>query len=160
MRSHINLLSGAVLLATIFASAFAQDAPQTVEEQLISADRGVWQAIAGPRPNIEQVSKALAPGYLDIELGVRHSKEQVLKDLLDVRDFSFKYENPRAFILSSTGGYVIAELSYSSVSNGTATAGRVLTTTVFSKYHGRWIAHLHTEMDLKPPVNASAPTTR
>jgi hypothetical protein len=160
MRSHINLLSGLALLVTLFTSAIAQNAPPAVQEQLIAADLGIWQAIGGSRPNIEQVAKALAPQYLDIELGVRHSKEQVLNDLQAVRAFSFKYENPRAFILSATSGYVIAELSYSSVSNGSSSSGRVLTTTVFSKDQGRWIAHLHTEMDMKPAVNTSAPVGR
>jgi hypothetical protein len=160
MRSHINLLSGLGLLVTLFASAFAQNAPQALQAQLIAADRGIWQAIAGSRPNIEQVANALAPEYLDIELGVRHSKEQVLKDLQDVKAFSFKYENPRAFILSSTSGYAIAELSYSSISNGSSSIGKVLTTSVFSKENWRWIAHLHTEMVMKPPVNAPAPTGR
>lgn len=37
--------------------------------------------------------------------------------------------------------------------NGKSAEGRVLTTTVFSKNHWRWLAHLHTEMDMKPPVN-------
>jgi len=45
---------------------------------------------------------------------------------------------------------VIAELSYSSVQNGNAATGKVLTT-IFSKERRLWIAHLHTEMDLKSP---------
>ncbi|MBV8807593.1 MAG: hypothetical protein JO033_02870 [Acidobacteriaceae bacterium] len=55
----------------------------------------------------------------------------------------------RAYVLSPTSGYVIAELSYSSAQNGHAATGKVLTTTVFCKEHGRWMAHLHTEMDVK-----------
>jgi len=47
-------------------------------------------------------------------------------------------------------GYVIAELSHVSVENGNAATGKVLTTTVFGKEHGRWVAHLHTAMDVKP----------
>jgi hypothetical protein len=45
---------------------------------------------------------------------------------------------------------VIAELSYSSVQNGNAATGKVLTSTLFSKEHEQSIAHLHTEMDVKP----------
>ena len=47
-------------------------------------------------------------------------------------------------------GYVITELSHVSVENGNAATGKVLTTTVFGKEHGRWVAHLHTAMDVKP----------
>ncbi len=150
--SHIRLLAGPVLFAALFASAPVQNAPPTVQQELIAADRSIWQALAGSRPNITQVGQALAPDYIDMELGVGHSREEVLKDLQSLTDFSFHYENPRAFSLSPTSGYVIAELTYSSVTNGKSSEGRVLTTTVFSKNDGRWLAHLHTEMDMKPAV--------
>ena len=99
---------------------------------------------------MDQVSAALALDYIDIDSGVRHSREETLKYLQGLTKFSFQYESARAYVLSLTSGYVIAELSYSSVQNGNAATGKVLTTTVFSKEHGRWIAHLHTEMDVKP----------
>ncbi len=156
--SHIKLLSGTLLFAILFARALAQSGPQAVQQQLIAADRSIWQAIAGSRPNITQVSQALAPDYIDMELGIGHTREEVLNDLQGLTAFSFQYENSRAFILSPTSGYVIAELTYSSVSNGRSAAGRVLTTTVFSKDHGRWIAHLHTEMEMKPAVKAATPS--
>jgi hypothetical protein len=153
--SHIRLLSRTFLFAAFFASAFARDAPPAVQRELIAADRSIWQAVAGSRPNTTQVSQALAPDYIDMELGVSHPREQVLKDLESLTDFSFHYENPRAFSLSPTSGYVIAELTYSSVVDGHSLRGRILTTTVFSKDHGRWLAHLHTEMDMPPAKDLS-----
>jgi hypothetical protein len=153
----MRLVSLTVLWVALCASVLAADTPQGIQQQMIDADRGVWQAIAGPRPRIAQVRDALAPEYIDMELGICHSRDDVLKDLEAVTSFSFQYNNPRAFVLSPTSGYVIAELTYSSVSNGASASGRVLTTTVFSKDHGRWIAHLHTEMDLKPDAGAPGP---
>ena len=155
--SHIRLLSGTVLFVTLFASALAQNSPHAVQQELIAADRSVWQAIAGSHPDIARVSQALAPDYIDMEVGVGHPRREVLKDLQGLANFSFQYENPRAFVLSPTSGYDIAELTYSSVLNGNSAAGRVLTTTVFSKDHGRWVAHLHTEMDMKPAVKVARP---
>ena len=147
---YTRLVRGVAFFVTLLGSALAQDASQAIQQQLIAADRGLWQTIAGSHPDLAQLSRGLAPDYIDMELGIGHTREQVLKDLQSVSAFSFQYENPRAFVLSPTSGYVIAELSYSSTSNGATTTGRVLTTTVFSKEHGRWIAHLHTEMDMKP----------
>ncbi len=112
------------------------------------ADRAIWEAMAGERPNSEQVMKALAPDYMDIDGGVRHSRPEVLQFLSSLTKFSFQYVHARAYVLSPTSGYVVAELSYSSVDNGKPGSGRVLTTTVFSKEGGRWLAHLHTEMDM------------
>jgi hypothetical protein len=145
-----RLLACTVLFSTFSAYAPSQNAPHELQKELIGADRGIWEAIAGSHSNIDQVSAALALDYIDIDSGVRHSREEVLKYLQGLTKFSFQYESARAYVLSLTSGYVIAELSYSSVQNGNAAAGKVLTTTVFSKEHGRWMAHLHTEMDVKP----------
>ena len=145
-----QLFAGTLLFGTIFTCALGQSAPNGSQDQLIAADRGIWEAIAGSHPKMDQVSKALAPDYIDMEAGVRHPREEVLKYLQGLTKFSFQYGHARAYLLSPTSGYVIAELSYSSVQNGTAATGKVLTTTVFSKEQGQWIAHLHTEMDIKP----------
>lgn len=139
-----------VLFGTFAAQARSQNAPQALQKELIDADRGVWEAIAGPHPKMDQVSAALASDYIDIDSGVRSPRDEVFKYLQGLTKFSFRYESPRGYVLSPTSGYVIAELSYSSVQNGKAATGKVLTTTVFSKEHGRWVAHLHTEMDMKP----------
>ncbi len=145
---HKRLLAYAVLFGAFSASAPSQNAPHEMQKELIRADREIWEAVAGS--HIDQVSAALALDYVDIDSGVRHSREEVLKYLQGLTKFSFQYESARAYLLSLTSGYVIAELSYSSVQNGSAASGKVLTTTVFSKEHGRWMAHLHTEMDVKP----------
>jgi hypothetical protein len=146
---HIRLFSGAALFCAFLAYAPGQIAAHGLEKELIGADRGIWEAIAGSHPNIDRVGAALAPDYIDIDSGVGHSREEVLQYLQGLTKFAFQYEYARAYVLSPTSGYVIAELSYSSVQNGSAATGRVLTTTVFSKQRGRWMAHLHTEMDEK-----------
>ena len=130
--------------------AAGQNAASGLQQELIAADRGIWEAIAGARPDLAKVTAALAPDYLDVDSGARHSRDEVIGYLRDLTQFTFQYEHARAYVLSPTSGYVIAELSYSSVENGKPAKGRVLTTTVFSKEHGRWVAHLHTEMDIKP----------
>jgi len=145
-----RLLACAVLFGASYVCTAGQNAPRDLQNELIGADRGIWEAIAGSHPNIDQVNAALASDYMDIDSGVRNSRDDVIKYLQGLTKFSFQYQSARAYVLSPTSGYVIAELSYSSVQNGNAATGKVLTTTVFSKEHGRWVAHLHTEMDLKP----------
>jgi hypothetical protein len=140
----------ATFVASSFAGSKAQDAVGQVQDELIAADRGIWQAIAGARPDTDKVRAALATDYLDVDGGVRHSRDETLQYLAGLTDFKFRYANARAYVLSPEAGYVIAELSYSSVQDGKAASGKVLTTTVFGKEGGRWLAHLHTEMDLKP----------
>jgi hypothetical protein len=141
-----------VLFGTFSADDPGQNASHELQRELIAADRGIWEAVAGSHANVDQVSAMLATDYVDIDSGIRHSREDALQYLLGLTKFSFRYEAARAYVLSLTSGYVIAELSYSSVQNGNAASGKVLTTTVFSKERGRWMARLHTEMDMKPQV--------
>lgn len=147
-----QLLACTFLFGTVSACAFAQNTPNDLQKELVAADKGIWQAIAGLRSNMDQVSSALASDYVDIDSGVVHSRKEVFEYLHGLTKFSFTYQSARAYVLSPTSGYVIAELSYSSVQNATAATGKVLTTTIFSKEQGRWMAHLHTEMEIKPPT--------
>lgn len=143
-------MAGTGLFGIFLACTSGQSVPPRVQQELIDADRGIWEAIGGSHPKLDQVSAALAPDYIDIDSGVRHPRAEVFQYLQGLTNFSFQYGNARAYVLSPTSGYVIAELNYSSVQNGNAATGKVLTTTVFSKKNNRWIAHLHTEMDMKP----------
>jgi hypothetical protein len=139
-----------VLCAFLLAPISVHSETQTVQQQLIAADRGIWQAIAGPHPDIDKVMQLLAPDYLDIDSGTTNSRADVRKFLEGLTNFSFQYENPRAFALSPASGYVIAEIAYASIADGKTSKGRVLTTTVYSRESGHWLAHLHTEMEMKP----------
>lgn len=145
------LLSTAALFAVVPTCAPGQSASSALQEQLITADRAIWQAIAGAHPQMDRVSAALAPDYVDIDSGVRHSREEVFEYLRSLTNFSFHYESARAYVLSPTSGYVTADLSYSSTESGKPTSGKVLTVTVFAKEKGYWKAHLHVEMEPGKP---------
>jgi hypothetical protein len=71
-----RLLVCTVLFGAFSTYAPSQDAPQELQKELIEADRGIWKAIAGSHSNIDQVSAALAPDYVDIDSGVRHSRDE------------------------------------------------------------------------------------
>ena len=145
----VHTLTTLVLIATFSANAHSQSVMTELQQELTKADHGIWEAVAGKHPDIPKVSAALADDYLDIDSGTRHSRQEAIDYLKGLTNFSFEYAAARAYVLSASSGYVIAELTYSSVQNGTAASGKVLTTTVFAKEHGRWIAHLHTEMDME-----------
>jgi hypothetical protein len=141
------LVTRAVVLSIVSTYAAGQNASSALQEELIAADRGIWQAISGPRPQMDRVSAALAPDYLDIDSGVRHSRDEVFEYLRNLTNFSFDYASARAYVLSPTSGYVTAEVSYSSTEGGKAASGKVLTVTVFANEKGHWMAHLHIEME-------------
>ena len=144
------------LLTVPFLAPFVAFAQSDAQRQLIAADRGILEAMEGPHPNVERSGQLLAPDYIETESGESHSREEVLKQLGAITDFSFQYENPRAVLLSPTSGYVIAEVSYSAIINGFGAKSRVLSTTIFTRDHERWLARLHTEMIMNPAWKAAA----
>jgi len=127
-------------------------AQQDVAQQLIAADRGLLEATAGPQPDVAKYEAGLAEDYIDIEFGAVHPRAEDIEQLKSLRDFSFKYENPHAVVLSPTSGYVVAEVSYEGVVDGSGIRNHVLTTTVVSLEHGRWLVR----MQMSEPMNAGS----
>ena len=127
------------LLSAVSLPAQAQ---LSTEQQLIAADRDIFEAMTGPHPNTAKLASALAPEYCDVEQGEVESRDKVMKDFAQLADFTFAYERPRAVVVSPTAGYVIADVRYSY----SFIREHRLTTTAFVLRQGRWLATLHTEM--------------
>jgi len=113
--SKLTALVFLIVVLLVSASVHAQNAERDAQQQLIAADRGLLEAMAGPRPNMEKYDQALAQDYIDVGFGAVHSREENLTWTKGLRDFSFQYENPHAVLLSPTSGYVLAEVHYSGV---------------------------------------------
>lgn len=154
LRTLYGVLATIIAVLLVPASARAQNAERDAQQQLIAADRGLLEAMAGPRPNIEKYDQALAQDYIDVGFGAVHSREEDLTWTKGLRDFSFQYENPHVVLLSSTSGYVLAEVHYSGVINGSGFQNHVLSTTVFSLEHGRWLAHVQMSEPMTAAVKA------
>ena len=144
------------LVLLILSSALPLYAQTDLAQQMIAADRGLLEAMAGPQPKIEAYEAGLAPDYLDVEFGAVHSREEDLAQAKLLRNFTFQYENPRAVLLSPTSGYVLAEVRYSGVVNGAGMQNHVLSTTLFSLEHGRWLVHLQTAQPMQAAVKTAA----
>ena len=73
-----QLLLSALVLSMLFGTlpVYAQT---DLEQQMIAADRGLLEAMAGPQPDMERYEAGLAPDYLDVEFGTVHSREEDLK---------------------------------------------------------------------------------
>ena len=140
----------AVITCLSFAAVNAEaQTPLSAEQQaLIAADRGILDAMSGPKSNAEKVSQLLAPEYMDVEDGATHSRAEVLQWEARRMDFAYQYDNPHAIVLSSTFGYVIADVHYSQPYHGTPERSRKLMTTSFVLRDGRWLATLHEEIPI------------
>ncbi len=132
-------------------SLHAQADPQ---QQLVAADRALLEALAGPTPNVQKYEPLLAPDYIDIEFGQVHPREEDVDQAKQLRNFSFKYENPHAVVLSPTSGVVVAEVSYTGVVNGAGIKNHILSTSVFSLDHGHWLARVQMAEPMEAPTTA------
>jgi hypothetical protein len=149
-----------VLATTLFFAAcspalflHAQSNPQ---QQLIAADRALLDALAGPRASVEKYEPLLAPDFIDISFGQVHSKEEDVSNAKLIRDFSFKYENPHAVLLSPTSGFVVSEVSYLGVMEGSGFKNHILSTSVFALENGRWLARMQMAEPMETATKAAA----
>ena len=144
-----RLLAYAVVCCLLWpGSSLCVQSGLSVEQQLVAADRGILEAMAGPHPDMDKLAGGLAPEYTDVELGEAKSRGDVLQDLARVTDLTFEYASPRTVMLSPDAGYVIADVHYSYPFGGTPIKEHKLTTTVFALRQGKWLATLHTEMPI------------
>jgi hypothetical protein len=166
MRIRCSLLHVATALLLLGSSAGSAafgaqsdpaPAPQQadLQQQLIAADHALFNATAGPRPDVEKYQQMLAPDYVDIEFGTVHSRKEDIDQVRVMRDFSIDYKNPHAVVLSPTSGYVLADVRYSGVINGGGIQNHVLSTTVYSLEQGKWLAHLQ----MSQPYAAASKST-
>jgi hypothetical protein len=129
-----------------FTMSLSAQSPPSTEQQLIVADRNIFAAMAGPHPDTDKLKIALGPEYSDVEDGEAASRDEVLSSYAHLTNFAFDYESPHAVLVSSTSGYVVADVHFSYPFNGVIIRKHKLTTTMFALREGKWVATLHTEM--------------
>jgi hypothetical protein len=129
-------------------------AQQDAAQQMIAADKALWQAMTGPQPDMAKIEAGYAKDYVDVSFGTVHTREEDLEQTKVMRNFTFEYANPHAVVLSPTSGYVVAEISYFGMVGGSSYKNKVLTTTVFSLEKGQWLAR----MQMSEPSTAPAKT--
>ena len=138
----------------LIAATFSLHAQTDAQQQLIAADRALLEALTGPAASVEKYEPLLAPDFIDIEFGQVHSRQEDLEEAKKLREFGFKYENPRATLLSPTSGVVVAEVSYSGVVNGAGLKNHILSTSVFSLEHGHWLVRVQMAEPMEAPTTA------
>ena len=139
MMTRICSFASLLVMAVAVTPMHAQ---QDAAQQMIAADKALWNAMAGPQPDMAKVEAGYAKDYVDVSFGAVHTREEDMEQTKAMRNFSFEYADPHAVVLSPTSGYVVAEISYFGMVGGSSFKNKVLTTTVFSLEKGRWLARM------------------
>ena len=144
MKLRVRTLALLLLVVAAVTPMHAQQdaAQQNAAKQMIAADRGLWQAMSGPQPDMAKIESGYAKDYVDVSFGAVHTREEDMEQTKALRNFTFEYANPQAVVLSPSSGYVVAEISYFGMVGGSSFKNKVLTTTVFSLEKGQWLARM------------------
>lgn len=127
-------------------AARAQQTPGTEQQQqMIAADRAVFEAFSTPATAGPKLEKLLAPEYSEVEYGRIYPRATVIGQLPEIAAFTFTYSDPVAVATSPDAGYVVATVR-NKYSNGAQRDWHfVKSTTVLERRKGVWMSVLHVE---------------
>ena len=133
-------------VAMIFLSAYSVVQAQDLNKDTLANETKVWDTFVGTRPNVEAFRRLVAPGYLCIEAtGILMTTEENIAELQSMTLSSYKIQNPQVRKLSSKSALIIARVKFEGTVDNHPMSGETLTSTVWVREGGKWLAQLHTE---------------
>jgi hypothetical protein len=106
----------------------------------------VYETFLGGGPDVEAWQKLTLPDYLYINFrGVIWTREENVNSLKSRVVFSsIKITNPQVRKLSATSALIVARVFIQAKAGGRDLSTETLTSTVWVKQDGKWLAQLHT----------------
>jgi hypothetical protein len=123
-----------------------------LNKEIIACEKEVFATFLGPAPNVEALQKLLLPDYLYIQSkGVIWTKEENIASLASGVVFSsIEIKNPQVRALSPTSAVIVARVLIEAAAGELNLSGETLTSTVWVKQDGKWLAQLHTSTAAAP----------
>lgn len=121
-------------------------AVEDLSEEILACEEAVYATFLGPKPDVEALGKLLTPDFLYIQWqGIIWTKEENLSSLASGVVFSsIEIKEPRVKQLSPTSAVIVARVLIEASAGGRNLSTDNLTSTVWVKRDGRWLAQLHT----------------
>lgn len=140
----LKLKFAVVAFASLFLSASLR--AEDLNKDILANETSVWDTFVGVQPNIEAFQQLIAPGYLCIEAtGVLMTKADNIEQLKGLTFSSYKIQDPQVRKLSSNSAVIVARVKFEGTAGGQKMSGETLTSTVWVKRDGKWLAQTHTE---------------
>ena len=141
---NLKLKFAIAAFALLFLSVGLQ--AQDLNKDILANETKVWNTFVGVQPNIEAFQQLMAPDYLCIEAtGVLMSKADNIAQLKALTFSSYKIQDPQVRKLSSNSAVIVARVQFEGTAGGQKMSGETLTSTVWVKRGGKWLAQIHTE---------------
>jgi hypothetical protein len=119
---------------------------EDLSKEILACEENIYETFLGPKPDVEALQKLLLPDYLYIQpKGVIWSREENLASLESGVVFSsIEIKNPKVRKLSPTSAVIVARVLIEAVAGEQNLSTETLTSSVWVKQDGKWLAQLHT----------------
>jgi hypothetical protein len=119
---------------------------EDLSKEILACEKKVYETFLGPRPDVEALQKLLLPDYLYIQSrGIIWNKEENAASLKSGVVFSsIEIKHPQVRKLSPTSAVIVARVLIEAAAGEHNLSTETLTSTVWVKQGGKWLAQLHT----------------
>ena len=120
--------------------------------EILACENKVYETFLGPQPDVEAFQKLTLPDYLYINYrGVIWTREENIISLRSGVVFSsIRIKESQVRKLSPTSALIVARVLIEAAAGGQNLSTDTLTTTVWVKQNGKWLAQLHTSIKVAP----------
>jgi hypothetical protein len=142
--THFLKKKGFTHLTTRLKSADVQ--VDDLSDEIVACEKRVYDTFLGPRPDVKALQKLLLPDYLYIQPGgaIWTREENIASLESGVVFSSIEIKNPQVRKLSPTSAVIVARLLIEAAVGEHNLSTETLTSTVWVKQNGKWLAQLHT----------------
>jgi Domain of unknown function (DUF4440) len=121
---------------------------EDLSREILVCENKVYETFLGAEPDVEAWQKLTLPDYLYINFrGVIWTREENANSLKSGVVFSsIKITNPQVRKLSATSALIVARVFIQAKAGGRDLSTETLTSTVWVKQDGEWLAQLHTSI--------------
>jgi hypothetical protein len=121
---------------------------EDLSREILACENKVYETFLGPQPDVEAFQKLTLPDYLYItQWGVMWTREENATSLKSGVVFSsIQIKNSKVRKLSPTSALIVARVLIEAAAGGQNLSAETLTSTVWVKQDGKWLAQLHTSI--------------
>jgi Domain of unknown function (DUF4440) len=125
---------------------------EDLSREILACENEVYKTFLGPRPDVEAWQKLILPDYLYINFrGVIWTREENANSLKSGVVFSsIRIKESQVRKLSPTSALIVARVLIEAAAGGHNLSTDTLTSTVWVKQNGKWLAQLHTSIEVAP----------
>jgi len=121
---------------------------EDLSREILACENKVYETFLGPQPDVEAFQKLILPDYLYITHNgvIWTGEENIISLKSGVAFSSIEIKNSQVRKLSPTSALIVARVLIEAAAGGHDLSTETLTSTVWVKQDGKWLAQLHTSI--------------